>query len=128
MACPAGDVTSTGDLTRRGRFPNDERGEAARREIRAVEGPRRAEPPAVLVADPTQAKRDLGWEPRFTALQPIVATGWVWTRKMSTLFAGRAAEPGIRKPNRQARENPGVLLGVNGDAVEFGCTRERCGH
>ncbi|HAZ28112.1 TPA: hypothetical protein DCY67_05820 [Candidatus Acetothermia bacterium] len=78
MACPAGAVTSAGDSTRRGYFPNDERGEAPRREVRAVEGPRRAEPPAVLVADPTQAKRDLGGEPKFTMLEPMFETAWAW--------------------------------------------------
>lgn len=47
-------------------------------EIRAVEAPRRPGDPAALVADPSQAKRDLGWEPRFTALEPIVETAWRW--------------------------------------------------
>jgi len=78
MACPAGAVTSAGDSTRRGYFPNDERGEAPRREVRAVEGPRRAGDQAVLIADPTRAKRDLGWEPKFAALEPIVETAWAW--------------------------------------------------
>ena len=48
------------------------------REIRAVDAPRRAGDPAALVADPSRAKRDLGWEPRFTTLDPIVATAWQW--------------------------------------------------
>lgn len=51
------------------------------REIRAVEAPRRAGDPAVLVADPSRAKRDLGWEPRFTALEPIVETAWAWMER-----------------------------------------------
>ncbi|HAZ27131.1 TPA: UDP-glucose 4-epimerase GalE [Candidatus Acetothermia bacterium] len=48
------------------------------REIRAVEAPRRAGDPAALVADPTRAKRDLGWKPKFTTLEPIVETAWRW--------------------------------------------------
>lgn len=51
------------------------------REIRAVEGPRRAGDPAVLVADASRARRELGWEPRFTNLEPIVETAWAWMRR-----------------------------------------------
>ncbi|HDL85237.1 MAG TPA: UDP-glucose 4-epimerase GalE, partial [Candidatus Acetothermia bacterium] len=32
--------------------------------------------PAVLVADPTRAIRELGWKPRFTDLDKIVTTAW----------------------------------------------------
>ncbi|MCX7750023.1 MAG: UDP-glucose 4-epimerase GalE [Candidatus Bipolaricaulota bacterium] len=49
------------------------------REIRAVAAPRRPGDPPALVADPTRAQRDLGWEPRFTTLEPIVKTAWAWT-------------------------------------------------
>jgi len=59
------------------------------REIRAVDAPRRAGDPAALVADPSRAKRDFGWEPRFTTLDPIVATAWRWMLRRSA------------KPNRQ---------------------------
>lgn len=48
------------------------------REIRAVDAPRRAGDPAVLVADPSRAMRDLGWVPAVTALEPIVETAWRW--------------------------------------------------
>lgn len=51
---------------------------SSRRAIRAVEAPRRAGDPAALVADPTRARRDLGWEPQFTTLEPIVETAWRW--------------------------------------------------
>ena len=44
--------------------------------IEAIEGPRRPGDPAVLVADPTRAMRELGWKPRFTDLDEIVATAW----------------------------------------------------
>lgn len=54
---------------------------SSRRAIRAVEAPRRAGDPAALVADPTRARRDLGWEPQFTTLEPIVETAWRWMQR-----------------------------------------------
>ncbi len=46
------------------------------RSIPVVEGDRRPGDPAVLVADPTRAMRELGWKPRFTDLDKIVTTAW----------------------------------------------------
>jgi len=43
-------------------------------EIKAVESPRRLGDPPQLVADPSKARRELGWEPRFTDLKAIVKT------------------------------------------------------
>jgi UDP-glucose 4-epimerase len=65
------------------------RGYSVREVIRAVEsetgkrvpikeGPRRAGDPPVLVASSTKIQRELGWRPRFTDLQAIVATAWNW--------------------------------------------------
>ena len=51
------------------------------REIPVHEAPRRPGDPAILVADPSKAKRVLGWKPRFTELGPIVETAWNWLRK-----------------------------------------------
>lgn len=48
------------------------------REIPVRERPRRPGDPAILVADPTRAMRELGWEPKFTDLAPIVETAWRW--------------------------------------------------
>jgi len=45
-------------------------------------GPRRAGDPAALVADPTAANRELGWQPRMSDLDSIVATAWAWHQKM----------------------------------------------
>jgi UDP-arabinose 4-epimerase len=47
----------------------------ARRELH-----RRPGDPAVLVADPTRAKRLLGWEPRISDLESIVETAWSYSR------------------------------------------------
>jgi UDP-glucose-4-epimerase GalE len=39
--------------------------------------PRAGDPPA-LVADPSSAREVLGWVPRYTTIDPIVATAWNW--------------------------------------------------
>lgn len=41
-------------------------------------GPRRAGDPPALYADSTKAKTELGWEPKFTSIEPIVETAWKW--------------------------------------------------
>jgi UDP-glucose 4-epimerase len=43
--------------------------------------PRRAGDPAVLVASSEKATRELGWKPRYTELDEIVRTAWVWHKK-----------------------------------------------
>jgi UDP-glucose 4-epimerase len=42
---------------------------------------KRAGDPAVLVADSSRLKNELGWTPRFTDLQEIVNTAWSWHNK-----------------------------------------------
>lgn len=41
-------------------------------------GPRRPGDPAVLYADAQKIGRELGWSPRYTEIDPIVATAWQW--------------------------------------------------
>ncbi len=48
------------------------------REIVAEFGPRRAGDPAVLVAGSGRIQRELGWKPRYTQLEDIVASAWKW--------------------------------------------------
>jgi UDP-glucose 4-epimerase len=43
--------------------------------------PRRPGDPAVLVASSARAIRELGWNPRYTQLDEILRTAWVWHRK-----------------------------------------------
>jgi UDP-glucose 4-epimerase len=43
--------------------------------------PRRAGDPAVLVASSEKAIRELGWKPRYTELDDIIRTAWVWHKK-----------------------------------------------
>ena len=56
--------------------------EACRRvtgcEIPASVAGRRAGDPAILVADSTRIARELGWQPRYPALEEIVASAWEW--------------------------------------------------
>jgi len=40
--------------------------------------PRRAGDPAVLVASSSKAIRELAWKPRYTQLDDIVRTAWIW--------------------------------------------------
>ncbi|MEM3553951.1 MAG: UDP-glucose 4-epimerase GalE [Candidatus Bathyarchaeia archaeon] len=54
------------------------------REIPVREASRRPGDPAILVADPTRAQKELGWQPRYTSLEPIVDTAWQWMLKMSS--------------------------------------------
>ncbi len=59
--------------------------EAARRvtghPIPAEVHPRRAGDPAVLVASSEKAIQELGWNPRYTRLDDILRTAWVWHQK-----------------------------------------------
>jgi UDP-glucose 4-epimerase len=59
--------------------------EAARRvtghPIPAEIHPRRPGDPAVLVASSRKAIRELGWKPRYTNLDEIIRTAWIWHQK-----------------------------------------------
>jgi UDP-glucose 4-epimerase len=48
------------------------------RNFEVVEAPRRAGDAAVLTADATKARQELGWAPQFGELEPIVETAWRW--------------------------------------------------
>jgi UDP-galactose 4-epimerase (EC 5.1.3.2) len=48
--------------------------------IPAVVGPRRPGDPAVLVASSETIRAELGWQPRFTDLESIIASAWEWHR------------------------------------------------
>lgn len=61
--------------------------EAARRvsgvDIAYEKAPRRPGDPAVLVASSARARRELGWEPRYTDIGDIIASAWRWHRSPS---------------------------------------------
>jgi UDP-glucose-4-epimerase GalE len=46
-----------------------------------VMGPRRSGDPAVLVADSTRARRELGFDPVHSDISTIVQTAWAWHRR-----------------------------------------------
>jgi len=46
--------------------------------IAVKEGPRRAGDPPALVAASDKIRAELGWQPRYTELRPIVETAWAW--------------------------------------------------
>ncbi|MDD5289021.1 MAG: UDP-glucose 4-epimerase GalE [Dehalococcoidales bacterium] len=43
--------------------------------------PRRSGDPAVLTASSEKARQELGWQPKFTALEEILNSAWVWLKQ-----------------------------------------------
>ncbi len=66
--------------------------EAARRvtghAIPTRETPRRAGDPAVLVAGSERIQLELGWQPRYPAIEAIVASAWQWHQEHARGYAG----------------------------------------
>jgi UDP-glucose 4-epimerase len=59
--------------------------EAARRvtghPIPAVEEPRRAGDPPIMIGDSRRARAELGWEPRYPTIEQIIASAWDWHQR-----------------------------------------------
>lgn len=53
------------------------------RQISVLEGPRRPGDPAVLVADSSRVKQELGWQPQFGELRHIIAHAWEWEKQLA---------------------------------------------
>jgi UDP-glucose 4-epimerase len=53
--------------------------------VRVHEAARRPGDPPELVADCLAARSELGWRPRHSDLDTIVATAWAWLRKWRRL-------------------------------------------
>ena len=51
------------------------------RKIDIVEKPRRPGDPARLIASSEKIKRELGWQPTFQSLKPIIESAWRWHQK-----------------------------------------------
>lgn len=49
-------------------------------EIKTKICPRRLGDPPVLVADPTLARRELGWNPQHANLETIIQSAWQWQK------------------------------------------------
>jgi UDP-glucose 4-epimerase len=79
--------SATYNLGLSGGFSVKEVIEAARRvtgkPIPTQVSPRRAGDPAVLIASSARIKKDLGWEPEFTAMEDIIRTAWEWKQASS---------------------------------------------
>ncbi len=48
------------------------------REIPTRDASRRAGDPARLIADSTNAKKALGWKPRYAEIESIIGHAWQW--------------------------------------------------
>jgi len=48
------------------------------KKIKVIESPRRPGDPPVLVCDSAKARTELGWQPKWTNLEKIVASAWKW--------------------------------------------------
>lgn len=81
-ALAAGKASSIYNLGNGQGYSNQEVIETARRvtgeEIKVTAGPRRPGDPAVLVASAEKIRAELGWHPRYPALEEIIETAWWW--------------------------------------------------
>jgi UDP-glucose 4-epimerase len=53
------------------------------KDFRITETPRRPGDAAVLIADATKIKNELGWKPKFETLEKIIASAWEWHSRNS---------------------------------------------
>lgn len=98
--------------------------EAARRAtghpVPVTFAPRRPGDPAVLVASPERAAADLGWRPRYTALDEIIRSAWRWHQRYPHGYAtpsrderwrgGGEPPVGVRPPRPDADGTAGPLV------------------
>jgi len=65
--------------------------------IPAVETPRRAGDPAVLVASSEKIKRELDWKPRYADLATIISTAWEWHRAHPAGYTQRTTDAQLKR-------------------------------
>ena len=46
--------------------------------VPAEVAPRRAGDPAILIADSSKIREELGWQPKYPDLKPIIESAWAW--------------------------------------------------
>jgi UDP-glucose 4-epimerase len=55
--------------------------------LRINEGPRRAGDQAVTIASSEKIRRELGWDPQYTALDAIIGSAWEWKKRHPNGYA-----------------------------------------
>ena len=55
--------------------------------IKVIKGKRRAGDPAQLVASSEKAEKILGWKPKYTDMESIIRTAWIWHKNHPNGFA-----------------------------------------
>jgi UDP-glucose 4-epimerase len=66
------------------------------RKLPATTGPRRPGDPAVLFASSEKIRRELGWQPRYEAIDVIVETAWRWRETHPRGYEDRGSRTGDR--------------------------------
>ncbi|MFQ5462815.1 MAG: UDP-glucose 4-epimerase GalE [Phycisphaerae bacterium] len=61
--------------------------------IPSEDAPRRPGDPPELYADPTKLKKELGWNPKYTRIEPIIQTAWQWHRTHPKGYATEKPAP-----------------------------------
>ena len=56
-----------------------------RRELPAVEAPRRPGDPPALIADAGRIKKEFGWRPKHDDLEEIISTAYEWERRLNSV-------------------------------------------
>ena len=69
-------------------------------------GPRRQGDPAVLVASHQKLASELGWRPRFSDLQNIVRSAWIWKQRHPTGYD--SGYPGVKHEPANDLQSSGV--------------------
>lgn len=73
------------------------------RDIPHVLAPRRPGDPAVLVASAVKLRRELGWEPRQSALENIISSAWAWKLKHPSGYDAPARRKAATAPKKKRR-------------------------
>lgn len=58
------------------------------RQIPVEEAPRRVGDPAILIASSEKITQELGWKPKYSDIEQIIETAWVWLQKYPKGYAG----------------------------------------
>jgi UDP-glucose 4-epimerase len=59
--------------------------------IPAIEEPRRAGDPPIMIGDSRRVRTELGWEPRYPTVDQIIASAWAWHQAHPHGYAAPAA-------------------------------------